>query len=95
MGAQVKDGSVYEGIVHSLAVPGEDSSVVLHWAKPLRGPAAATQAPPVKLLTIPAADFVQLVVKDIDLTPEGLSGPAANGTKAFETDSEISRGRGG
>jgi hypothetical protein len=95
MGPQVSDGTVYEGIVHSLAPDGEGSSVVLHWAKPLRGPAAATQAPPVKLLTIPATDLVQLIVRDIDLTPEGLSGQSANGAKSFETDSEISRGRGG
>ena len=95
MGLQVRDGAAYEGIVHSLAPDGEEAGVVLHWAKPLHGPAAATQAPPVKLLTVPATDLVQLIVRDLDLTPEGLSGQSTNGAKSFETDAEISRGRGG
>ena len=86
---------MYEGIFHTAIPEGKELSVVLHWAKPLQGPAAAQAKPAVKQLTIPSADLVQIVARDVDMTPEGLSGASLNGAGAFETDSEISRGRGG
>lgn len=68
--------------------------MVLHWARPIRGPGAATPTPAVKKMFIPSADVVQVLAKNVDISEEELSGPV-NGSGAFETDSEISKGRGG
>lgn len=86
---------MYEGIVHQALSEGKEFNVVLHWAKPVQGSAAATPGAPVKQLTIASADVLQITAKDVDLTPEGLSGTSANGVHSFETDSEISKGKGG
>ncbi len=91
---QVKDGTIYEGILHKMRPENEDLNVVLHWARALRGPSAATATPAVKQMLIPSADLVQILAKNVDLSEEELSGPL-NGGNAFETDSEISKGRGG
>lgn len=93
--AQVKDCTVYEGIVHQALFEGKEFSVVLHWAKPVQGSAAATPGAPVKQLTIASADVLQITARDVDLTPEGLGGTSVNGVHSFETDSEISKGKGG
>jgi hypothetical protein len=68
--------------------------VSLLWAKPTGGPEAAGPAAPVKQLVVPSADLVQIHGRDIDMSIDALSGPS-NGSSAFETDTEISRGRGG
>lgn len=72
----------------------KEHSVVLHWAKPIKGPDASAAAAPIQQLVIPSADLVQVLGKNVDLSAEALSGPS-NGSNTFETDSEISKGRGG
>ncbi len=91
---QVKDGTIYEGILHSMRPEGKDMNVVLHWARPMKGPGAVSAPPAVKQCVIPSADLVQILAKNVDLSEEELSRPL-NGANAFETDSEISKGRGG
>lgn len=73
---------------------GKDINVVLHWARPVKGPGAASAPPAVKQCIIPSTDLVQILAKNVDLSEEELSRPL-NGANAFETDSEISKGRGG
>ena len=91
---EVANGTVYEGILHSLQPRNKAVQVRLSWAKPLKGPESASQATPVKELVIKAEDLVQIHATEVDLSPEALTGPT-NGAAAFGTDSEISKGRGG
>lgn len=92
--AQVVDGTVYEGILHSLQPRNKHVQATLYWAKPIKGPRSTAQARPVKELVIKAEELVQIHAAEVDLSPETLAGPT-NGSGAFGTDSEISRGRGG
>jgi hypothetical protein len=92
--SQVKDGTIYEGILHTMRPETKEVNVVLHWARPIKGPGAAAAPPAVKQMLIPSGDLVQILAKNVDLSEEELSGPL-NGANAFETDSEISKGRGG
>ena len=91
---EVANGTVYEGILHSLQPRNKTAQVRLCWAKPTKGPESASQATPVKELVIKAEDLVQIHAIEVDLSPEALTGPT-NGAAAFGTDSEISKGRGG
>ena len=91
---QIANGTVYEGILDSLQARSKHSQVTLCWAKAIRGPEASAQARPVKELVIKPEDLVQIHASEVDLSPEALTGPT-NGSGAFGTDSEISRGRGG
>ena len=91
---QVVNGTVYEGILHSLQPRSKHAQVTLSWAKAIRGPDSSAQARPVKELVIKPEELVQIHASEVDLSPEALSGPT-NGSGAFGTDSEISRGRGG
>ena len=91
---QVANGTVYEGILHSLQARSQSTQVTLCWAKPIKGPDASAQARPVEELVIKPEELVQMYASEVDLSPEALVGPT-NGSGAFGTDSEISRGRGG
>ena len=92
---QVKTGVVYEGIFNAIHVEGSELSVVLKYAKPVRGLDAkaekdALAEKPALVMTIKSEDLVQIFAKDIKLNAEAL-GPEIDN---FETDASISRGRG-
>ena len=91
---QVANGTVYEGILHSLQARSKHTQVTLCWAKAIKGPDSSAQARPIKELVIKPEELVQIHASEVDLSPEALTGPT-NGSSAFGTDSEISRGRGG
>jgi hypothetical protein len=96
--AQVKNGVVYEGIFNTMQFEGKDMHVVLKFAKVIRDPNSKLSdlqreaERPIKTLVIYNHDLVQVTATDIKLSPEDL-GPALDDD--FETDSSISRGRGG
>jgi hypothetical protein len=77
---------------------GKDIHVVLKYAKVIRDPSSKLSdlqreaERPVKTLVIYSHDLVQVTATDIKLSAEDL-GPALDDD--FETDSSISRGRGG
>ncbi len=98
---QVKSGIVYEGIFHTWNVENnKELHVVLSYAKIVKDPNSkpsdrqAAAERPVKRLVIHDKDLVQIVAKDVRMNPEDL-GPVDRGIDGFETDSAISRGRGG
>ncbi|GIL60624.1 hypothetical protein Vafri_15158 [Volvox africanus] len=96
---QVLSGLVYEGVFGSLQNDSTGVFFILKYAKIIKDPKAAADRTalaekPVPNLTIPAAELVQLLAKDVRLSPEDLTG-ADRGEVGFETDAAISRGRGG
>ena len=91
---QVANGTVYEGILDSLQARSKYALVTLCWAKAIKGPDSSAQARHIKELVIKPEELVQVHASEVDLSPEALTGPT-NGSGAFGTDSEISRGRGG
>ncbi|EFJ50477.1 hypothetical protein VOLCADRAFT_120645 [Volvox carteri f. nagariensis] len=97
--AQVSSGMVYEGVFGSLHNDSTGVSFILKYAKVIKNPTTSSDRnalaeKPVPILTIPAADLVQLYAKDVRLSAEDLSG-ADRSDVGFETDAAISRGRGG
>jgi len=91
---QIVNGTVYEGVLHSLQPRSKHTEVTLSWAKAIKGPGSSAQARPVEELMIKPEELVQIHASEVNLSPEALTGPT-NGAGAFGTDSEISRGRGG
>jgi hypothetical protein len=95
---QVKNGVVYEGIFNTMQFEGKEMHVVLKYAKVARDPNSKLSdlqreaERPIKTLVIYSHDLVQVTATDVKLSPEDL-GPALDDD--FETDSSISRGRGG
>lgn len=94
---QLTDGVVYEGVFNTLKVHGKGFHVVLKYAKVVKDPtltadglqALAQKPEPIK--TLPASSVVSVFAKDVKMGADDL-GPEQDD---FETDSTISRGRGG
>lgn len=98
---QVLSGCVFEGIFHTMYIKESDVNVVLMYAKLIHDPNIAPGAvknelaeQPFKTLVIHSADLAQIVAKDVRFTPQDLSETDAN-NMGFDTDANISRGRGG
>jgi len=98
---QVKNGAIYEGIFHTMHFVNNEVDVVLKYAKLVRDPNAkvasekdALAEKPAKTLKVPSSELVQIIAKDVRVTPEDLSG-ADKSEYGFETDASIGRGRGG
>lgn len=86
-----------EGVFHSMVTSGPDvGQVVLKYAKVIRDTSALANDPnsaaqqPLPTCVIEGRDVVSILAKDVKLSPADL-GPV----DSFETDSAISRGRGG
>lgn len=90
---QTKNGVVYEGIFNIAPVSDKGMSVVLKYARVVKDPNTKLDSMaerPKATWIISADDMVQLVAKDVRMNPEDLA-PEDD----FETDANISRGRGG
>lgn len=97
---QVKSGSVYEGVFHTMHISESDMNVVIKYAKlvrdvtaPAGSDARSLAQKPVQTLIVQSADLVQVLAKDVRFTPEDLGG--GGGDFGFETDANISRNNGG
>ena len=101
MSCPLLDGVVVEGVFTDFVPPdgaGDDNcgKVVLNYAKTLGDPQAkvlgceAVAVKPLPEYILSMCDVVQLLAKDMRLSPEDLA--AAD---AFDTDAAIGRGRGG
>lgn len=81
--------------MHALELEKPEPQVVLGYAKVVRDKNAdknAVAERPVERLTLPMKDIAHLLAKDVRLSPDDV-GPRED--YGFETDSAISRGRGG
>jgi hypothetical protein len=98
----VKNGTVYEGIFHTLQIENKDAHLVLKYAKVVTEPSAqgsekvldVNTEKPIPTLVIYSNDIVQMLVKDVKLNAEDLASTDRTDF-GFETDSAISRGRAG
>lgn len=96
---QLIDGTVYEGIFHTMKVEGKDAHVVLKYAKVLKDPSITAEGlqaiakKPEVVKVIHSDDIAGVVAKDVRMAPEDLG--AEQYDVGFETDAAISRGRGG
>jgi hypothetical protein len=94
------DGTVYEGIFHTLKVEeGGSAHVVLKYAKVVRDPAITAEGlqaiakKPEPIKVFHSDDVAGLVARDVRMAAEDLG--AEQWDIGFETDAAISRGRGG
>ena len=94
---QVKAGSVYQGIFSTAQIENSELHIVLQMAKIVReadqsSTEGTVSRKPIKELIIRSADLVSLSAKDVRMGADDLSRPAED---SLNTDSAISRGRGG
>lgn len=94
---QVKDGTIYQGIFSTAQIENSELHVVLQMAKLVRGADQGSadtslSRKTIKELIIRSADLVSLSAKDVRMGADDLSRPAED---SLNTDSAISRGRGG
>lgn len=98
--AQLVDGTIYEGIFHTMKVDGKDAHVVLKYAKVLKDPSITAEGlqaiakKPEVVKVVHSDDIAAVVAKDVRMAPEDL-GAEQQYDFGFETDAAISRGRGG
>src|SRR5689334_19763690 len=96
---QLTDGTVYEGIFHTMKVDGKDAHVVLKYAKVIKDPSITAEGlqaiakKPEVTKVIHSDDIAGVVAKDVRMAPEDLGSEQYE--VGFETDAAISRGRGG
>jgi hypothetical protein len=93
------DGTVIEGIFHTMKLHGSHAHVVLKYAKVTKDPSITAEGlqaiakKPEVVKVIHSDDIAGIVAKDVRMTPEDLG--AEQYELGFETDAAISRGRGG
>jgi hypothetical protein len=91
---------VYEGIFHCMKLSAGARHVVLRYAKIVRDPTLTADGlqelaqRPDETKVVISDVLASIVAKDVRMAPEDL-GSEAFGDVGFETDSAISRGRGG
>lgn len=96
---QLTDGTVYEGIFHTMKVDGKDAHVVLKYAKVVKDPTITAEGlqaiakKPEATKVIHSDDIAGVVAKDVRMAAEDLGSEQYD--VGFETDATISRGRGG
>jgi hypothetical protein len=96
---QLTDGTVYEGIFHTMKVDGKDAHVVLKYAKVVKDPTITAEGlqaiakKPEVTKVIHSDDIAGVVAKDVRMAAEDLGSEQYD--VGFETDATISRGRGG
>lgn len=96
---QLVDGTIYEGIFHTMKVDGRHTHVVLKYAKVAREASSTADdmqgiaKKPELVKVFHSDDIAAVVAKDVRMAPEDLGAEAYD--LAFETDAAISRGRGG
>jgi hypothetical protein len=96
---QLVDGTIYEGIFHTMKVDGRHTHVVLKYAKVAREASSTAEdmqgiaKKPELVKVFHSDDIAAVVAKDVRMSPEDLGAEAYD--LGFETDAAISRGRGG
>lgn len=96
---QLTDGTVFEGIFHTMKVEGRDAHVVLKYAKVVKDPSITAEGlqaiakKPEVTKVIHSDDIAGVVARDVRMAPEDLGSEQYE--VGFETDAAISRGRGG